>query len=241
MARQALSVASHLGSGIPQSRPRRGPAGRSPIKHSWPQESPSSLTPVPKLWKELGEGTKRRATPESCTVGLGRQRTQGDFKAWGCLSVTHLLGPWFLLLQGWEAPLCQSWITTAGIEDGGSAEDPGWVTMESAGCPEPVHSGRRFPFPEGREQQSPVTKSLAGPAWGTRWAKCTHCQPQTLSGVVPSSRLTATLLLVSLGAFLGVLSSWPLHLLLPLPPRKRLCAHLPGISRKVRDLRPTRS
>lgn len=58
--------------------------------------------------------------------------------------------------------------------------------------------------------------------------------------LVPSSWPGITLPPVSYGAFLGPLSSWPSHMLPPVPPHT-VCAHLPGICRKARELCPARS
>lgn len=112
MARPALTAASHVGSGISHSPPGRRPAHSSPTEHSWPQGSPAPLTPVPRgvalegPWREYREAGP---SDELDTVGFGRQITQGDFKALGCLNAQIF----------WDHGF--------------------WVTLESAGCPEPTH------------------------------------------------------------------------------------------------------
>lgn len=99
----ALGFLTHLlGGGLPAALPQNIPGHREapPLSPLSPGEA------LEGVWREYREAGP---SDELDTVGFGRQITQGDFKALGCLNA-HIF---------WDHGF--------------------WVTLESAGCPEPTH------------------------------------------------------------------------------------------------------
>lgn len=143
-----------------------------------------------------------------------------------------------------EAPLCQNWIMTAGMEKAGVVRtDPRWRPRSLQADPSPrIKAAVSHHGTQGTSFLL-FSKSSAGPTRGFLFPLCPPLQwgcQLSDTGTITSHFPGWFLPLVqeqpcppvSLEAPLGPLSSWPSHLLFPLLLHRPPCAHLPGISRK---------